>query len=242
MNLRRAQAISTPSRFLADEIQRLAPGAPEASIAVNGVDTNLFRPRPKVDCRNHVGMDIGAPLVVFAGRITEAKGVFDLAVAVPGIRELVPGARCAFIGPVDKSCLTIAVPKRKDAPSSPAFLVPAADQNEVATWMGAADVVVVPSHYEGFGLTALEAMASSRPVVASGVGGLREFVDDTVGRLVPPSDPEALAAAIAAILLAPDRAVLLGDAGHQRASSYTWSSTAGSLSEAYDRLIAGSRS
>jgi glycosyltransferase involved in cell wall biosynthesis len=240
-NLLRAQAISTPSHFLAREIQRLAPGAPEASIAPNGVDTELFRPRERTACRQELDIDPDVPLVVYAGRITEAKGVFDLADALPMIQKLVPTARCAFLGPVDSSSRALAVPRRGDAPSSSAFLVPATDQREVALWMGAADIVVVPSHYEGFGLAALEAMASARPVVASAVGGLCEFVDDTVGSLVPSSEPAKLADAVAALLLAPDRAAALGAAGYQRASAFTWSATANLLAAAYDQLISEAR-
>ncbi len=78
--------------------------------------------------------------------------------------------------------------------------------------------MVVPSHGEGFGLVALEAMERGRAVVASTVGGLPEIVADGVtGLVVPPHDPGALADALRTLLLDPDRVAAMGAAGRQRA-------------------------
>jgi D-inositol-3-phosphate glycosyltransferase len=75
--------------------------------------------------------------------------------------------------------------------------MPPAPPTEVAAWMRAADVVVVPSRREPLGLAAVEALACGTPVVASSVGGLREVVrDGENGLLIPPEDPGALAAAL----------------------------------------------
>jgi glycosyltransferase involved in cell wall biosynthesis len=83
-----------------------------------------------------------------------------------------------------------------------------------------AEVVVVPSFGEGFGMVALEAMERGRPVIASAVGGLPEIVDDgRTGVLVPPRDVEALAAAIRGLAGDPERAAAFGAAGRARALS-----------------------
>ncbi len=88
------------------------------------------------------------------------------------------------------------------------------------TWpvLERADVVVVPSRQEPFGNTAVEAMHAARPLVASGVQGLKEVVDDGVtGLLVPPDDPAALATALGRLAADPDLAARLARCGAQEA-------------------------
>ena len=90
-------------------------------------------------------------------------------------------------------------------------------RSDVADCLAAADVAVLPSRHEGLGVAALEAMAVSRPVVASRVGGLAEVVEDGVtGRLVPPDDPPALGAALATLAATPATRAAMGDAGRER--------------------------
>lgn len=85
--------------------------------------------------------------------------------------------------------------------------------------LATADVVVVPSRWEGFGLVAAEAMAAGAPVVASDVDGLRDVVGDA-GVLVPPADPRALAAAIAALLADPARRLAASAQGRRRSERF----------------------
>ena len=90
-------------------------------------------------------------------------------------------------------------------------------RDDVPALLAQAAVVVVPSRSEGLGLSALEAMAAGKPVVASAVGGLREVViHEETGLLVPPEDPAALAAALKSLLSAPERARKMGEAGRAR--------------------------
>ena len=90
------------------------------------------------------------------------------------------------------------------------------DHGEVLRLYNIMDVVVVPSVFEGFGLTAAEAMAASRPVVASNVDGLSEIVQDGVnGLLVPPGDKDALSRAITELLCDPEKAGLMGAHGRE---------------------------
>jgi glycosyltransferase involved in cell wall biosynthesis len=91
---------------------------------------------------------------------------------------------------------------------------------DVAWWLRRAAVLVHPARWEGFGLALLEAMLSERPVVASGVSSIPEIVvDGETGRLVPPDDPAALAAAISDLLTHPARAESMGAAGLELAQS-----------------------
>jgi glycogen(starch) synthase len=100
-----------------------------------------------------------------------------------------------------------------------------------------ADVVVVPSRYEPFGLVALEAMACGRPVVASSAGGLAEIVmDSETGFLVPPGDDLRLAQRIVQVLLDHGIATRMGLAARERAESYGWDSIAARTEQIYGRI------
>src|SRR5262249_12087105 len=91
-------------------------------------------------------------------------------------------------------------------------------RRDVARLVEDAAVAVLATHYEGFGLAVVEAMAGGRPVVASAVGAVPELFDDGAhGLLVPPRSPEALAAALAALLADPARARAMGEAGRRHA-------------------------
>ncbi|MFZ0745164.1 MAG: glycosyltransferase family 4 protein [Terracidiphilus sp.] len=92
-------------------------------------------------------------------------------------------------------------------------------QPNVAEWLQAADINVLPTYYEGLPLTVLEAMASALPTVASNVGGIPELVEDGVsGRLVPPGEPESLADALSMLLSQPELRKRMGRAAYSRVS------------------------
>jgi glycosyltransferase involved in cell wall biosynthesis len=137
------------------------------------------------------------PVIGFVGRVEPRKGPLDLVRAAPAIRRRAPGARVVMIG---------------DDPygTDPAYTRAVLSSPEVETYpwsdnapglMRHLDVLVLPSHQEPFGTVLAEAMAVGTPVVATRVGGLPEVVADGVtGRLVPPGDPQRLAAAVLDVL------------------------------------------
>jgi len=115
--------------------------------------------------------------------------------------------------------------------------------DELAALLGSAQIVAVPSRYEGFSLPAVEAMACGTPVVASDVGALPELLgsDGQCGVLVPPGEPEALGAALADLLADPRQCQALGERGRLRAvETYSWTSVAQATAEVYAE-IAGNR-
>jgi len=97
-------------------------------------------------------------------------------------------------------------------------------------------VLVMPSHNEGFGIPAAEAMAFGVPVIAANRGALPETVG-TAGKLFDPSDPRALADALAAILQSPELRRQMRDAGLEQARRYQWSETAARVRQAYQRAL-----
>jgi D-inositol-3-phosphate glycosyltransferase len=109
----------------------------------------------------------------------------------------------------------------------------------LSTWYRAADVVVVPSRSESFGLVALEAAACGRPVVAAAVGGLRTVVEDgRTGVLIDGHDPGAFAARIGELLADGGLAAAMGRAAAERARGFTWSTAAARLRRLYADLTA----
>lgn len=144
--------------------------------------------------------------VLFVGRFDRQKGVDVLFEAVESYADKIV-VWCAGATVVDRSL-------PRNAPSN-VVLLGWKSEAEISGLLETADVVAIPSRWEGFGLVAAEAMRACRPVVASSVGGLPEVVEDGVtGRLVPPENPAALAAA----LLQDDAEArtAMGLAGHAR--------------------------
>lgn len=158
-----------------------------------------------------LGVPEDAELVLCAARLAPQKGVVTLVDAWPAVAAARPRAWLCIVG---------------DGPLGAGLRARAAGmpriawtgwRSDVRACMAAADVVAVPSAYEPLGIVVLEAMAESRPVVASRVGGIGEMlVDGTTGALVPDGDPPALAAALAALLGDPPRQRRWGEAGRRR--------------------------
>jgi D-inositol-3-phosphate glycosyltransferase len=115
--------------------------------------------------------------------------------------------------------------------------VPPQPHHILSTYYRSADVVLVPSRSESFGLVALEASACGVPVVASGVGGLLTLVDHgETGYLVPDRDPALFAHYVREIIQHPSHAAALGQRGAARAKRYTWGFAAARLRRLYTDL------
>ena len=171
----------------------------------NGVDRRRF-PAPesgaRAEARATLGLRDDRPLVVCPGRLTRQKGQDVLLAAWPAVREQCPTAVLALVGDGD-----LAPELLRDAPSGVRFVPPTPD---VRGWLVAADVVALPSRWEGLPLTALEAAATGRSTVGSDISGLREVVVTGAGRLVTPDDPDALATALIERLSCPAMAAAEG--------------------------------
>ncbi|GLY94201.1 glycosyltransferase [Actinoplanes sp. NBRC 103695] len=168
------------------------------AVVRNGVDLTRFRPatdKDRADARHALGLDPVAPLAVCVGRVTRQKGQDVLLAAWPEIRRRCPAAELAVVGDGD---LLPALRAHQDR-----GVRYAGASADVRPWLAAADVVVLPSRWEGLSLTVLEAYATGRGVVVSDIPGLAEVVVPEVGARVPAEDPAALAVAVADRLTSP---------------------------------------
>lgn len=171
------------------------------------------------DLRGRFGIAADAPVVGFVGRLRHEKGLDVLISALPLVLVDFPKARLLVVGDGPEAASLSALAEQLGV-SDRMVWVGRCDRLEVWRLLAALELLAVPSRFEGFGLAAAEAQAAGLPVVASRVDGLAEVVrDGETGLLVAPGDPEALAAAIRAMLEDPPRARRMGLAGRQHVAA-----------------------
>lgn len=166
-----------------------------------------------------VGFDGGEPgnlLVLTVARLNLQKGLFDLIDAVSLVQARIASARFLLIGGGElEEALGLRIAEL--GLQSTVFLTGARPREVVVSWLGAADLFVLPSHSEGLPLALVEAMAAGCAAVATRVGGVPEVIaDSSMGQLVPPRDPGALAAAIVELLADPMRREAISARGVER--------------------------
>jgi glycosyltransferase involved in cell wall biosynthesis len=187
-------------------------GAPRTLI-YNGVDLERYdHQEPCCSLRDEYGMEPGSPIVGVVGRLELEKGHPTLLEAWPHVLREMPGAYLMVVGEGSRQEALHQIAREQGIERHVIFT---GRRDDIPAVTAAFDVAVLPSYREAQGLTILEAMALSRPVVASSVGGIPEMIEDGVtGLLVPPHDPVALAAAIVRVLRDHPLADMLGRAGH----------------------------
>ncbi|MEO3825738.1 glycosyltransferase [Actinomadura sp. B10D3] len=205
----------------------------EYRVVRNGVDRGRFRPADgaaRLAARARLGLPASVPLAVCVGRLTRQKGQDVLLAAWPGVTARCPSARLALVGDgEDLDAL------RGERVAGVSFVAAVDDPRD---WLAASNVVVLPSRWEGLPLTALEALATGRPLVGTDVPGITELLRPGLGALVPAEDPAALAEEVAARLLSPGTAEGEGLAAASAAEAYDVSGTVALLA-AVTRDVAG---
>lgn len=198
-----------------------------------GVDTELFRPMDSEQAKRDLGLE-GERVVLYVGRLEPLKGVDILLRAVAEldgpnfVRTLIVGGDPGN----DSEMQRLKALSEELGISSRVSFLGRMEQQDLPTYYNAADICVVPSYYESFGLVALEAMACGTPVIASRVGGLPTIVKDSVtGFLIPWQCPEPFADALDVLLGSQTMRKAMGEASRKAALDLGWPVVA-------DRLIA----
>jgi D-inositol-3-phosphate glycosyltransferase len=213
-----------------------------------GVDVGHFYPIPVDEARQYIGLTPDARMILFVGRIERLKGLDTLikAVACLSVKDLAEPVRLAVIGgdpdaaPEEMSSEMVRIQRMCDdltVGKMVAFLGKRS-QDTLPYYYSAAEVVVMPSHYESFGMVALEAMACGTPVIASEVGGLAFLVQDGVtGYHVPDDDDEALCGKLTGLLGDAALRSFLGRNAAEYAQNYAWEKIAAQIVGVYNDAI-----
>lgn len=210
-----------------------------------GTDIERFGKVDRATAHQHLGLDPDAKIVFYVGRFDRRKGIETLVRAVgnlqhhPNLHLIIGGgSRPGHSDGIERDRIEGIVAKL--GLQNHTTFTGRIEDEDLPYYYAAADVCVVPSHYEPFGLVAIEAMASYTPVVASNVGGLQfTVVPEVTGLLAPPQDVTAFATAIDRILSNPTWRNQLGTAARQRTEiAFSWQGVASQLNQLYTQLLA----
>ncbi|MBX9982024.1 MAG: glycosyltransferase family 4 protein [Mycobacterium gordonae] len=234
--VRESDSLITCSASMREEITELfGPGLSEITVIRNGIDAARWpfaarRPRKS------------PAELLYVGRLEYEKGVHDAIAALPKIRRNHPGTTLTIAGDGTQQDWLIDQARKYKVRKATHF-VGHLHHDELLAALHRADAAVLPSHYEPFGLAALEAAAAGIPLVTSNTGGLGEAVINGVtGMSFAPRDVAGLAAAVCAVLDDPAAAQRRASAARQRLTSdFDWRTVAGETAQVYLAAKRGER-
>jgi glycosyltransferase involved in cell wall biosynthesis len=193
--LKHASKIVSVSKDLATKVIDLGAENKQVKVIYNGVDSSVFYPRDQQECRDTLSLNRDVKILLYVGNLKKSKGCLDLLKAFSIYKQDKKPVKLIFIG--DGSCKEAIQNQIKELELEGSIHAMGQQKHELLPiWMGAADLIVLPSHAEGVPNVLLEAMACGKPVVATTVGGIPEIVPDKCGVLVAPHDAILLYKAI----------------------------------------------
>ena len=225
---RESDSLITCSASMCDEITELfGPGLAEATVIRNGIEAARW---PFASRRRRSG----PAELLFVGRLEYEKGVHDAIAALPRIRRAHPGTTLTIAGEGTQQDWLVEQARKHRVLKATRF-VGRLDHEELLAALHRADAAVLPSHYEPFGLAALEAAAAGTPLVTSNIGGLGEAViNGETGMSCPPRDVTRLAKAVNAVLDDPTAAQRRARAARERLTSdFDWHTVADETAQVY---------
>ncbi|MDE0719876.1 MAG: glycosyltransferase [Dehalococcoidia bacterium] len=212
--------------------------ARKVSLVPCGVDLEVFRPLDQKSVRSRLGLN-GEKILLYVGRVEPIKGL-DLLVETAAQMDFAEGVRMMVVGADvngDREMDRVKqLAKERDLEDKIDF-VGQVDHNDLPLYYNAADVCVVPSYYESFGLVALESMACGTPVVATRVGGLSTIIHHgRTGYLKSWRCPEAFANSVEMIISSDGLQQSMGEAARKRAEGMGWDNVASLMWDEYSVL------
>ncbi|MBK8780535.1 MAG: glycosyltransferase [Anaerolineales bacterium] len=212
-----------------------------------GVDTSHFYPIPADEAKQYIGLKPENRMVLFVGRIEPLKGIDTLiqAMSCLDLQDMHCPVHLAIIGgdvdvsPEEMSDEMTRLQKMCDdlCMGGMVLFLGKRGQDTLPYYYSAAEVVVMPSLYESFGMVALEAMACGTPVIASEVGGLGYLVQNGVtGYTIPDSDPAELCDKLSRLLGDADLRIQMGNSAAEYAANYAWNKIASQIIDVYKEL------
>jgi len=234
--VRESDSLITCSASMADEITELfGPGLAEMTVIRNGIDAARWpfaarRPRT------------GPAELLYLGRLEYEKGVHDVIAALPRVRRTHPGTRLTIAGEGTQHEWLLEQARKHRVLTATRF-VGHLNHADLLAVLHRADAAVLPSHYEPFGIVALEAAAAGTPLVTSNIGGLGEAViNGQTGVSFPPRDVAGLATAVRTVLDDPDAAQRRARAARDRLTSdFDWKTVADQTAQVYLAAKRGER-
>ncbi len=215
-----------------------------------GVDTSRFYPIAADEAKEYVGIPADQRMILYVGRIETLKGIDTLLAAMGALKNtgfldsqkiklaIIGGEIETDSGDLDAEMNRLNLLRERADIQEFVHFLGSRDQDTLQYYYSAAEVVVMPSHYESFGLVALEAMACGTPVVASETGGLVFLIrDGETGFHVPAGDAEALADRLEMLLSDPELQAQLGQQAAKYARGYDWTTITDQILELYSQLI-----
>ncbi len=235
------------------QLQELYQANPDKIIVIPpGVDLSRFYPIPPDEAKNFIGVPPCERTILFVGRIEPLKGIDTLIKALAILRQqgvyccltVIGGDHQVESGPEEGEmgrlkALLADYTRQEPCMSDLVTFLGKRSQDSLPYYYSAAEVVVMPSYYESFGMVALEAMACGTPVVASEVGGLAFLVQDGVtGFTVPVDNPQSLADHLKVLLENPALHVEMGQRAFSYAQEFSWDRIAKQIYTVYEAVIA----
>jgi len=229
-------------------IERYGADPDRIRVIPPGVDLERFHPLPPRQAKEHLGLDPTCRIILFVGRIEPLKGIDTLLWAISLIARKHPELVCRMCVPIiggnpyrvedDDEMVRLQTLREALGIQEVVTFLGAQDQDVLQYYYAAAEVVVMPSDYESFGMVALEAMACGTPVIASDVGGLAYLVrHGRTGYRVPARDPGALAEKITRLLTDEGLRRRMGQRAACWAEGYAWPLIADRIEAVYAEVV-----
>jgi D-inositol-3-phosphate glycosyltransferase len=215
-----------------------------------GVDTGRFHPIPAAHAKERIGIRSDCRIILFVGRIEPLKGIDHLLGAIARVVDQLPELREGICVPIiggephrideDDEMVRLQELRKELGIRDVVTFLGSKNQDTLQYYYSAAEMVVMPSDYESFGMVALEAMACGTPVIASDVGGLAFLVKDgRTGYRVPAGDTEALTDRIVHLLTDELSRRRIGQRAECWAQSYAWPNIAEQIEDVYSDVTVG---